>query len=308
MYDATNILNNNIFYAPSLEGGDANSMAIDCDGSSNRFLDCRLEMNAYQYQTIHFGTNSARNKFSTAFSDNLISNAVALPGSIVSSDSTSITMDTDPGDRVWTGGLLELTIGGAGYNVMTYLSGTTIEYAHPCEADTGNLVTAVKALPIYNEGRSNVFDLSRVDDAGTSNLGMLARQEQLMYNDGGMSLRGTGSYIPALALIVGSSSGDAVLTVRGFNYLAGELNGKGDYTTYNDSAQETIEILADDNDSGKVTVSNAGAAQITLNGFKGCIELAAVTSGTARDNSIYRNSADNKLYYKDNTSTSHALY
>lgn len=309
VYDATNILNNNIFYGPSFEGGDANSIAIDCDGQFNYFLDCRLEMGGYNYQTIHMGSNSNRNKFSTAFSDNLIGgSAVSLPGSIVSSDSTSITMDTDPGDRVWSGSMLELTIGGVGYNVIVYSSGTTIEYAHPCEADSGNLVTAVKALPIHNEGRTNIFELSRVDDSGTSNLGILSRHEQLFYNDGGAAFRGTGSYIPAVALITGSSAANAVLTVRDFTGLTAQITGAGYFNGFNSNEQSTIDIETDYNDAGRILVKNTGTTKITLDSWRSCITLVAVASGTPSNNSIYLNSADGKLTFKDSTGTSHALY
>jgi hypothetical protein len=308
VYDASNIVNNNVFYGPSLENGDSNSIAIDCDGVSNLFLDCRLEMGGYHYQTMKFGANSSRNKFSTVYSDSLITEAISLPGSITGSNNVSITLDTDPQERVWPGTLLVATIGGEDYNVIAFESGTTVKYAHPLEADSGNLVTAIKAIPVWNEGRTNQFDFSRVDDPATANLSMISRHENIIYNEGGAAFQGTGSYIPALSLITGSSGADAVLAVMGFNYKRAMITGRGDYNTYNDSGQSTIDITADDNDCGQIVVKNAGSDVFTLDAFKGSITFAAVSSATATNNSLYRDSGSGKIRWKDNSGTSHDLY
>jgi len=317
-YNATHNTNANKFYAPSFESNPSAGGCIAYFGGANNIIeDARVEMGGgYNSESIYFDSNSSRNKFTTSFSSNLLTDGHTITDTITSVSSTQFTVDADVTDNIFNGQLLQIILDDASqhtvpaYDASYSAPDTTVRLSYPIPdyVDTTNEIDSINTLPVHNEGRSNRLFFANTDYTSVSNLQYKMYDEMLFYNEGGLVLRGLSDKIPALNLIPGSSATNQVLSISDFSGRTVEITGSGNLTIYDSSTGQ--KIISTNVSSYRISVYDSSENEsVRLDGYDSSVSLLQSSDGSGVvNNSIFRRASDNKLCWKDNGGSINALY
>jgi hypothetical protein len=311
--DDTNAPNSNVFYHPSFEG--SGLVIADINGVNNHIFDCRIEMVGYTLGSIVFQSAASRNKFTTAYTDDLLANGISVSATDTVTDvsATQFTIDADWTDYIVKGTPLLIELDDATEHVaVAYASSfgggnTTVRLVYEIQdyVATTNEVADVTVPPITNTGRGNEIDI-RADYPLSSNLNHKILDERSEFREGGLFLKGIGSDIPALALAPGSSGNDHVLTVSDFAEYTCTLDANGKLQLYDDNAV-AIELSA--GTPFILMYDASGNEQVRLDGTDGSISFKTPSDGSGVTNeSLFQRTSDGKICWKDSGGTINALY
>jgi hypothetical protein len=306
--------NNNRFMEPSFEG--SGEQIFNCDSINNEVHNCRIEKaSSYEATDIEFGANSSRNIFTTSFTDSLLSDGPTISGTIVTTSANVFTITGDKTGRLHEGALIACTLDDATINnaiiyESTYSSVTTVRLttALPDYVVTTNEIDSIQTLPIYDDGRTNVVKFAKADYDSVSNMKYQRFHETLSYFDGGVSLKGTGTKIPALSLVPSSSAGDYSLVSSDFSGYTFTVTGNGDINVFDSATGNKLMTFIVS--SQRFALYDASDNEtVRIDGPDASVSILASSDGSGvANNSIFKKTSDGKLYFKDNGGTDRALY